>query len=448
MSLSLEETAQRVQGVAIVEGEFCAFTRQTMHEIEHGRIPHPRNLRWLAAGLGLPIEQITEAARQQRTKRRELLVEGKLQASWNRAALEDDVNRRTLVARVPAGLAGMVLTDHANGVSSSATDLDRDLLAAAERAKKAGDGLGNVGASIALRLDRVTARWRRLDDTHGAIATGEGIAEHIETIAALLPSAADENARVSLLSARASAEQLAVWCAWEQQKLAEVLRWSNQAIRDATQGGNRPLAGYALSRAAMYQLRSGRITDAAASMAPVWRVARLPETPLLVASCFAAQCANVLAANGDRDQAVAACDWSREAFSLHAEQQADAPGWVYFFTEQQMTEWLGRAAILLGRWDEAARELEATISTFPAQFPREAGVALTALAEVRVGQGDLEAADELGDQALEVAERFDSVRGVKRVEGVYRRMLGAAPNAHATQQLGERLSAARRRVVA
>src|SRR5919198_4807956 len=73
LSLSLEEAAQRVQGAAILEDEDCAFTRQTMHEIERGRVPHPRNLRWLAVGLDLPIEQVTDAARQQRMKRREFL---------------------------------------------------------------------------------------------------------------------------------------------------------------------------------------------------------------------------------------------------------------------------------------------------------------------------------------------------------------------------------------
>lgn len=70
LSMSLEEAAQRIQKAAESEDEYCAFTRQTIHEIEHGRIPHPRNVRWLAAGLGLPAEQVTQAARQQRMNRR------------------------------------------------------------------------------------------------------------------------------------------------------------------------------------------------------------------------------------------------------------------------------------------------------------------------------------------------------------------------------------------
>ena len=56
LSLSLEETAQRVQSAASSEDTYCAFTRQTMYEIERGRIPHPRNLRWLAAGLDVTVQ--------------------------------------------------------------------------------------------------------------------------------------------------------------------------------------------------------------------------------------------------------------------------------------------------------------------------------------------------------------------------------------------------------
>ena len=232
------------------------------------------------------------------------------------------------------------------------------------------------------------------------------------------------------------------WCAWEQRNLLEALRWSTRAIRDAIRAGDRPLAGYALSRAAAYQLRSGRITDAATSVRPIWRVAKLPDTPLLVASCLAATCANALAASGDAAGALRASEWSRRAFDLQTENPASAPGWIYFYTEAQMTEWLGRAAILLGRWDEADSQLATCLAALRTGFPREAGVALTALAEVRVEQGDLDTAEELGGRALEVAERFGSARGVARLGGVLRRMRRIAPDAPATRRLRDRLKLA------
>jgi tetratricopeptide (TPR) repeat protein len=375
--------------------------------------------------------------------------ERELRAVWKQAAEEEQMDRRTLITRVPVGLAALAFADHhgeRTTVIDDADEVDAELLAAAAQSRHTGGGLGRVGPAIAGQLDRVTARWRLVDDLHGAMEAGSGVFEHIETISALIPSGIDEQARNALLSARASAEQLAGWCAWEQRNLPEALRWSTRAIRDAIRAGDRPLAGYALSRVAAYQLRSGRITDAAASVRPIWRVAKLPDTPALVASCLAATCANALAASGDAFGALRASEWSRQAFDLHTENSAEAPGWIYFYTEAQMSEWLGRAAILLRRWGEADSQLETCLAALRAGFPREAGVALTALAEVRVEQGDLDAAEELGGQALDVAERFGSARGVARVVGVLRRMRRMAPDAPATRRLGERLKLAQQRL--
>lgn len=348
--------------------------------------------------------------------------EGALQAAWRQAAEEERMDRRTLIARVPVGLAALAVADGRSGrptVLGEAGGVDADLLAAAEHARRADPGIGRVGQGIALQLDRETARWRLIDDMHGAKEAGAGIGEHIQTISALIPSAAHEQARSALLSARASAGQLAGWCAWEQRNLAEALRWSTRAVRDAIRAGDRPLAAYALSRAAAYQLRSGRISDAATTVQPVWRVAKLPDTPPLVASCLAATCANALAASGDATGALRASAWSRQAFDLHTGDQAEAPGWLYFYTEAQMTEWLGRAALLLRQWDEAASQLHTCLAALRTGFPREAGVALTALAEVCVEQGNLDTAEEFGGQALDVAEQFGSARGVARLAACY-----------------------------
>jgi tetratricopeptide (TPR) repeat protein len=371
-----------------------------------------------------------------------------LQAAWKQAAEEEQMDRRTLITRVPVGLAALALAEDRSErptVMGEAADLDAELLASAERAKRGDDGIGRVGQGLAHQLNRETTRWRLIDDAHGAKEAGAGVSEHIETISALIPSAAHEHARGALLSARASAEQLAGWCAWEQRNLPEALRWSTRAVRDAIRASDRPLAAYSLSRAAAYQLRSGRITDAARSVQPVWRVAKLPDTPPLVASCLAATCANALAASGDAVGALRASAWSRQAFDLHTDDPGEAPGWLYFYTEAQMTEWLGRAALLLRRWDDAASQLQTCLAAFRVGFPREAGVALSALAEVCVERGDLDTAEELGGQALDVAERFGSARGVARLAGALRRMRRIAPDAPATRRLAERIKLAQQR---
>jgi transcriptional regulator with XRE-family HTH domain len=73
LSLSLAAVARRMHDAADDEGSYSGATRQTIHEIEQGRIPHPDPLRWLAVALELPVKQVADAARRQRMNRRQLL---------------------------------------------------------------------------------------------------------------------------------------------------------------------------------------------------------------------------------------------------------------------------------------------------------------------------------------------------------------------------------------
>ena len=73
LSLSLAAVARRMHDAADDEGSYSGATRQTIHEIEQGRIPHPDPLRWLAVALELPVKQVVDAARRQRMNRRQLL---------------------------------------------------------------------------------------------------------------------------------------------------------------------------------------------------------------------------------------------------------------------------------------------------------------------------------------------------------------------------------------
>src|SRR5437588_11950135 len=70
--LSLNGVARRMHAAAQQEGIHCGVTRQTILGYERGRIPHPDALRWLAAAVGLPFDEVTAAAQRQRTYRREL----------------------------------------------------------------------------------------------------------------------------------------------------------------------------------------------------------------------------------------------------------------------------------------------------------------------------------------------------------------------------------------
>ncbi|MGH2732951.1 MAG: helix-turn-helix domain-containing protein [Actinomycetota bacterium] len=75
-SLSLRGVARLMRRAAGEEGQYSGVDPQTIHDYERGRIPHPDPLRWLAAALGLPVEQVATAASQQRVARRQQRLAG------------------------------------------------------------------------------------------------------------------------------------------------------------------------------------------------------------------------------------------------------------------------------------------------------------------------------------------------------------------------------------
>ncbi len=66
--------ARGMHAVAQQEGTYCWVTRQAILGYQRGRIPHPDTLRWLAAAVGLPLDEIAAAAQRQRRYRLELRV--------------------------------------------------------------------------------------------------------------------------------------------------------------------------------------------------------------------------------------------------------------------------------------------------------------------------------------------------------------------------------------
>jgi transcriptional regulator with XRE-family HTH domain len=80
--LSLNGVARRMHAAAEQDGIHCGVTRQTILGYQRGRIPHPDALRWLAAAVGLPLDEVIAAARRQRRYRLELRVLASAGTPW------------------------------------------------------------------------------------------------------------------------------------------------------------------------------------------------------------------------------------------------------------------------------------------------------------------------------------------------------------------------------
>jgi tetratricopeptide (TPR) repeat protein/transcriptional regulator with XRE-family HTH domain len=218
LSLSLEETAQRVQGAASLEDKYCAFTRQTIYEIERGRVPHPRNLRWLAIGLDLPTEQVTEAAQHQRMKRRAFL-------------------RGTAV-----GAGALLLPDSAPWERLSLT-LETRLGVAAASTVEEDDSGRDVIAHLRTRLDQ----YHRADKLLGPHLLLMAMPGHLAFIEQYLREVRKQT-RTELLAIGARYAEFAGWLHQDAGNAQAAIFWSDRAVEWAQQAGNRVLVSYVLTR--------------------------------------------------------------------------------------------------------------------------------------------------------------------------------------------------------
>src|SRR5712691_5112046 len=98
--ISLNGVARRMHAAAQQEGIHCGVTRQTILSYQRGRVPHPDTLRWLAAAVGLPLDELAAAAQRQRRYRLELRVLGSAalpEGEPQCGTLDGDVERRELL---------------------------------------------------------------------------------------------------------------------------------------------------------------------------------------------------------------------------------------------------------------------------------------------------------------------------------------------------------------
>jgi len=128
--LSLNAVARGMHAAARQEGTHCGTTRQAVLGYERGRVPYPEALRWLAAALGLPFEEVAAAARQQRRSRLELRVLASAESveAYGEpcGTLEADVRRRELLAlfgrAAKAGLLASTLPHLSSVLPTSSVD--------------------------------------------------------------------------------------------------------------------------------------------------------------------------------------------------------------------------------------------------------------------------------------------------------------------------------------
>jgi len=338
----------------------------TRHEVSRWerdqRVPSAHWLRWLAAVLELPLDELERAAADTRG----------LRASGALAVGPGAAPGPAAVAHTRFGAGGEV---------SRLRALD-DLVGGADLA-----GLVNT----ALRAALARARGDRISTT----------------------GRPDRRTRLRLVHLGELA-QLAGWVNADAGEVARTRAAHRLGLRVAGAAGDRALVGHLLGTAAQLTANPRRSLELArAGAVEVGRGGSATARALLLQ-----RVAYAAARTGDRrgcEQALAAAD------TMYGRRDPELdPDWVYWLTEPEFAALTGRCYARLGRPRLAVPLLNHALGGV--HQPRSAAIYTGWLAQAQLTAGDLEAAGSLAGAALLDAVRSGSVRAARRARVLHRHL--------------------------
>jgi tetratricopeptide (TPR) repeat protein len=358
LSLSLGGVARRMQQAAEQEGNrHCGATRQTIHQIERGRIPHPDALRWLAVALELPIDRVAAAAREQRMNRRQLL-------------------RAT-------GALGLALwaPDETEGLTRPR-------------------GVPRLSArEVVSYLGRVFPEFSTADWLLGSQLVLPTIPRHLAAIEQLLADATGPD-RVEVLGVGARWAEFAAWLYQDAGHVQAAAGWANRALAWAEEAGDEVMIAYTLARQA--DLAADR-QNAAATVGLAQAALRRP-IPARVRAVALQELASGHTMAGEEVAAFRALDRALEEAAGGDEGPGRycTPGYVEM---QRAACWLR-----FGHFDQAIAAFERELARLPAVHRRDRGRYLARLSSAYAATGNRAQASAAAAEARDVARATGSKR--------------------------------------
>jgi transcriptional regulator with XRE-family HTH domain len=359
LSLSLAAVAKRMGTAADEEGSYSGASRQTIHQIEQGRIPHPDALRWLAVALELPVERVVAAAREQR------------------------MNRRQVLGGIVAAGAGMLLPT--------------------TRAPLAQAG------EVTAYLRRVFPEFSTADWLLGCQAVLPSMPRHLAVAEQLLVHASGQ-ARAELLAIGARYGEFTSWLYQDAGNADAATFWADRSVAWATEAGDHGMVAYAMARKA--HLAAER-ADAGSAVGLAQAAQRYAVTGRMQAIAMLQE-AHGLALAGKERIALGRLDRALELAGRAAQDEGPgrylSPGYVEL---QRSTCWLAP-----GQPHRAIPLLERELATLPAIHRRDRGVYTARLARAYATAGARGQARIAAQEAREVAKATGSQRILRELRPV------------------------------
>jgi transcriptional regulator with XRE-family HTH domain len=359
LSLSLAAVAKRMGTAADQEGSYSGASRQTIHQIEQGRIPHPDALRWLAVALELPVERVVAAAREQR------------------------MNRRQLLGGFLAVGTGMLLPASKAPLAQA----------------------GEVTAS----LRRVFPEFSTADWLLGCQAVLPAMPRHLAVVEQLLAGASGR-ARTELLEVGARYGEFTSWLYQDAGKAQAAAFWVDRSVAWATEAGDHRMVAYAMARKAHLAAEQA---DAGCTIGLAQAAQRYAATRRVQAVAMLQE-AHGHALAGEERPALGTLD---NALELAARTSGDeGPGRylsLVYVELQRSACWLA-----LGRPERAIPLLGRELAALPAVHRRDRGVYTARLARAYATAGEREQATITARDAREVAKATGSRRILRELRPV------------------------------
>jgi transcriptional regulator with XRE-family HTH domain len=401
--LSLNGVARRMHAAAQQDGIHCGVTRQTILGYQRGRIPHPDALRWLAAAVGLPLDEVIAAARRQRRYRLELRVLASADAPHGNppcGTLDEDVERRELLHLMGRAATAGVLTSALGRVPASASTTPA----------------GAEGIEAAATVAR---GYHRLWATTPTEDLRDLVLGHLRLVSRLLTSASSEKDQARLAAAASDTALLAAWLAEDSWDLGAV-QWHFQEARTyAERSQDSDLQAFAACTMSEWAARG---TGRGAEAVKLVQHARslLPRNASAAAHTY-------IAAREATAYATAHDEPAMSSALIRAEKsldKTDGPSeatWPWTFPmnhQQELTRYRGFAALTLKLPAMAVPALTEGLEQLgPAPTKRRA-YTMSKLAEAHCQTGDIAQACDLGAQAFTIGSQLGDTESLIALRNV------------------------------
>lgn len=423
---SQEALALRIRKEAAIGGLHLSTTKKTVARWEHGVVPDLSTQKVIAKLFGVSVAEC--GARAWPTWLPTGLIIG-AQLRWSavdtNVALEEAAGRAFVDRRNFLVLTGAALTQPAY----------EWLLARIEPI--VGNGAAReVTNETILRLNRVTDDLRRLDEERGSGSVQPVVLQHLKFVTGLLRNAKySERAGRALYSAAAEVAQLAGWLAYDTERHAAAQQLWTTALHAAHMSGDRVIGASILNFMSYQASTLGNFREAVA-MAELPLSRRIGSIPARVQALLLSRRALGESCSTNSSQPGKSLNLATAAMDRAS--NAPQPEWSHWFKEAELYGVAGRCFLQAGDFAQASKHLRVAIDVQTSDFVRGKALYTAQLAMSELCMNELDAALEVGHQAVDLSEQISSRRIIEQLS-LFDRRLASTPAGDGVADLRERI---------